>query len=253
MSNLRIFDLNQWDSQILEGTGYDTGWPYTNTQQRWKTKSCRLTGITSKYIRTAGSTALTANAFFIFFHNITASGTVTVKGSNNNWGTTPFSQAMTRTANLFVYVSPTLLTYDDFGFYVDDATNTDGYLELGRIWLGEYYQETAGYSPDIQETQEDPSAVMESTGGQVSILEREKFKTWLMPFDCIYNKTRYDTFINRVGTSKEFVIVKQPTGHQGTDFPTPENYSFYVSLTSHDEKLLAGTLYSAILKIKEER
>jgi hypothetical protein len=160
---------------------------------------------------------------------------------------------MTRGEDTLVYIPASPVTYDNYGIYIDDATNTAKYIKLGVIWLGQYWEPYGGYNESNIDPIIDPSIVLESQGGHVSIIEREKYKTWNLPFDCIYDKPRYDQMIDRVGTSKPLVILKQPKAHHGSDYPDPEINSYYVRIKAHNEAVVSGVYYRATLDMQVER
>ena len=255
MANLKVFDLNLWDSQSLEISTENPTWPKENTKTRWKTQTWRSTGITLEYVRTAGSSALQVYGVFVINGNVTASGTVTVKGSDDNWSSTPTSQVMTRSTDgtLYVYFPAAPITRDDWGIYIADATNPDGYISLGRVWIGAHYEEDVGYNPNVKQWTEHNTIELEASGGQVSLLEKPDFQKYTFPLDLIKNKTRYDTCISRVGKKREFFILRKPKGHIELDYPTPENYSYYVRMLKHDETPVAGTYHRAVWELQEER
>lgn len=255
MANLRVFDLNLWDSESLESSSENLTKPIENTQTRWKTQVWEATGCTTEYVRTTGASALQIYAIFVINGNITASGTVTLKGSDDNWNTTPTSESMTRSTDgtLYVYIPSTPITRDDWGVYIADATNPNGYISLGRVWMGVYYEETVGYNPNVKQWTEHNTIELEASGGQISILEKPDFQKFTFPFDLIKNKTRYDTCISRIGKKREFFILRKPKGYIDLDYPTPEDYSYYVRMLKHEEVSVASTYHRAVWELQEER
>lgn len=255
MPNLKAFDFNLWDAESLEMSSEETAWPKENTQDRWKTKTWRATGDTSEYVRTTGASALQIYGAFVINGNVTASGTVTLNGSSDNWDSINASLAMTRSTDgtMYVYLPSAPITRNDWGVYVADATNPDGYISLGRVWLGAYYEEDIGYNPNVKQWTEHNTIELEASGGQISLLEKPDFEKFTFPFDLIKNKTRYDTLISRVGKKKEFFIVRKPKGYIELDYPTPEDYSNYVRMLKHDEAPVAGTYHRAVWELQEER
>jgi hypothetical protein len=256
MSNIKVFDFSAWDSQSLESSSGEPAWPNGNTKTRWKTQVWKATGDTAEYVRTTGSSSLQINGVFVINGNVTSSGTVTLKGSDDNWVSTPTSEAMTRSTDgtMYVYFPPSPLNRDDWGIYVADPTNPDGYISLGRVWLGTYYyEEDVGYSPNVKQWTEHNTIELEASGGQVSLLEKPDFEKFTLPFDLIKNKTRYNTCISRIGKKKEFFILRKPKGYIDLDYPTPEDYSYYVRMLKHTESPVAGTYHQAVWELQEER
>ena len=258
-SNIKFYDLNYWDAETLEASSEATNWDKTKTQERWKTWSWRTTALTSQYIRITGGSSIASAGFFVFQTNITAGGTLYVKGSDDNWGTTPFSQAMTRYVdadtgfNLFVYIPPSPVNYDDFGFYADDAGNPDGYIELGRVWLGAYYEPDFGYSPQVKQDYIFHDGISQSGDGQKSVFEKTPNYVFEFPFDEIGDKDRFDLMFSRVGLSRELVILKKPKGYSALDYPDPQKNSYYISFTKKTIIPVAGGIFRAVLKAEEER
>lgn len=265
-SNIKFYDLNYWDVETLEASTEAVNWDKDKTKERWKTWSWRTTALTGQYIRTAGGSAIYSAGFFVFQTNITAGGTLYVKGSDDNWATTPFSQAMTRYVdadtgfNLFVYIPSSGVNYDDFGFYADDAGNPDGYIELGRIWFGAYFEPTFGYSPKVKQDYIHHDIVTNSGDGQKSVFEKTPHYVFEFPFDEIGNPTvgiqdklRLDLMLSRVGLSRELVILKKPKGYSGLDYPDSQKNSFYISFTKKTVIPVAGEIFRAVLKAEEER
>jgi hypothetical protein len=255
MANIKVFDLNLWDQENLESSTENPTWPKENTQTRWKTQVWKATGDTSEYVRTTGASALQIYGVFVINGNVTASGTVTLKGSDDNWSSTPTSETMTRSTDgaIYVYIPAAPITRDDWGVYIADATNPDGYISLGRVWLGAYYEESVGYSPNTKQWTEHNTIELEASGGQVSLLEKPDFQKFTFPFGLIKDKARYDICISRVGKKKEFFILRKPKGYIGLDYPTPKDYSHYVRMLKHDETPVAGTYHRAVWELQEER
>lgn len=255
MGNLRNYDYNEWDQWNLESSTEDPAWPVEYTQKRWRTQTWRSTGITSEYIRTTGASGIQIYGAIAINGNITSSGTVTLKGSDDNWSSTPTSETMTRSTDgkLYVYFSASPITRDDWGIYIADATNPAGYASLGRVWLGGFYEEDVGYNPNVKQPTLHNTIELESDGGQVSLLEKPDFQRFNFGFDLIKNKSRYNTMISRIGKGKEFFIVRKPKGYIGLDYPTPENYTYYVRMLKHEEASVAGTFHRAFWELQEER
>lgn len=255
MANIKLYDYNEWDYLTLESSSEETNYPDTYTQHRWRGRCWRATGCTSEYVRSAGASSIEISAAFVLNGNISASGTVTLKGSDDNWSSTPTSETMTRSTDgsLYVFIFSSPVTRDDWGVYVADATNTDGYISIGRVWLSSEYEPDLGLDPDSKFEDIDPSTELESTAGQVSRLERPQYKAGSWIFPCIKNKTRYDLLISRVKNGKEFFILKKPKGYVGNDYPDPEDNSYYIRIRKHSENPVAGNYWSANWNVQEER
>lgn len=90
-----------------------------------------------------------ASYIFIDNHNITAGATIQIQGNNTDvWGAPAFSENITHSSGLITHeFSAGVQTYNFWRLYINDAGNTDGYIEMGLIVLGHYVQ-FPGMSPD---------------------------------------------------------------------------------------------------------
>jgi hypothetical protein len=255
MSNIRFSYNNIWDGKTLSYSSQLSNYPAINTQQRWRTYPWRSTGVNIEYIRMEGYSALQANIFVVFNHNFqkNTNSNMRIKGSNDNWATTPLNQAMTKTDDLFIYISPTTLTYDDFGVYMYDVVgNPDGYMEVGRIWMGTYWEPTYGYNSTSIDTIIDPSVVSMSSGGQISTISRPQYKSWAMQFDCITDVAGFNSMISAVGTSNPLVFNQKPRGYVDS-YSNPESNTYYASIEQFDKQIIAGSNIKVNIKMREER
>lgn len=101
----------------------------------------------------------------IFNHNFTDSVTVTIQAnSSDSWTTPPVEETLT-ISDVMLYEFSSSETYRYWRLVIDDATNTDGYLEISKVYIGGYLQ-----MPYMSRDQEIPRAstsdVAESPGLQ---------------------------------------------------------------------------------------
>lgn len=160
---MRIISENYADSLTLTPSNVDASYPITNVQdQRLSVKFHSTT--TSVYI-TVNSTAVELEplAIAILGHNLTSSATILFQLSEFSDFSTVASQIMTwddeiilkfidessMPAELLTETGDELLTetgdelwqwfnYIYNRFYIDDPTNSDGYISIGRLWVGPY-------------------------------------------------------------------------------------------------------------------
>jgi len=160
---MRIISENYADSITLVPSNVDAAYPITNVQdQRLSTKFHSTT--TSVYI-TVNTASVESEplAIALLGHNLTSSATVVFQLSEFADFSTVASQIMTwnegiilkfidessMPAELLTETGVELLTetgdelwqwynYIYNRFYISDATNPDGYISLGRVWVGPY-------------------------------------------------------------------------------------------------------------------
>lgn len=111
--------------------------PLTNVQDQRLSTVFRSTACTSQTIilDLGATTATTIVA--LLGHNLSTSATVTVDAAaTNSWpGATVCSVTYNAGAMLTFYAST---GYRWWRLSINDASNADGYLQIGRVWLGTY-------------------------------------------------------------------------------------------------------------------
>jgi len=115
----------------------DINYPITNVQVQRLSTQYRSIGATSQSIIVDLGTAQKITAAGILGHNISTSATITVSAnSTDSW---PGATSQTLTGNegiILKYFAETEYRY--WRFDIDDSTNMDGYIAIGRLWLGDY-------------------------------------------------------------------------------------------------------------------
>ena len=149
--------------------------PYTETPQyEFDTafKDVRLTRVgrtlddTSQYIDFDLGSAKAVNYICVLAHNLTSSATVTIMAnSTQSWSTPPVSENLT-VADKIIYNFTATKTYRYWRLNISDSTNPDTYIEISKVYIGDYIQ-----LPYMAKNQKIPTAstsdVSESNGGQV--------------------------------------------------------------------------------------
>lgn len=164
---MRILWNNEIDKYTLLYNSEQSAYPIENVQDYQLAKKYRTSDITDEWVEIdagAGKT-ITPTSAGILNHNLTSGGTYKIQGNANDVWTDP-------TVNeTFVYNADMMLKYFTgsalrfWRYHFVDGSNPDGYLQIGRLFLGAYLQtDTAG--KDISILYEDNSKVDESPSGQ---------------------------------------------------------------------------------------
>jgi hypothetical protein len=162
---MRVAYVNLVDAADLTPLNEEPLFPVTNVQElplseRWKT-----TTTTAQVVIDLGS-ALDVSCFALAGHNATASATATLEGNaTDSWGAPSFSQAVTLADTTMLFLSATQ-TYRYWRLTITDGTNPDGYLQVGRIFLGEYLQ-FPGITPGARLPRVSTAAVQRAPSGVV--------------------------------------------------------------------------------------
>lgn len=105
----------------------------------------------------------------------------------------------------------------------DDTANADGYLQIGRLFIGGGLVPTYNYSYDAADGWEDPSTVERGDAGGEFAVVRPKLRTarfsldWLTPAEAEYVHEMH----RRVGTTGDVLYVPD-----ATDADTAQRYGF---------------------------
>ena len=118
----------------------DLLYPVANMQNQRLSKRWRSTSPTAQTIVVNLGSAQAVNTVAILGHNLSGSAAVTIEAhTSDSWGT-PALSAITLTYNagaILKYLT-TSQTFQYWRYIIDDPTNTDGYVEVGRPWLGTF-------------------------------------------------------------------------------------------------------------------
>jgi hypothetical protein len=138
---MRIAWNNVWDDFDILAASYDgVTFPAANTQDphlatRWRTSSPA-----SQYITLDNTSGEDVNFIAIAGHNLSNSATILFQANDtDSWGAPSVSETLTwNVGHIIKMISK--ISYNYYRFSIDDSTNPDGYIEIGRLWIGEYLQ-----------------------------------------------------------------------------------------------------------------
>ena len=160
-----------------------------------------------------GSTGEAYDMGAIAGHNISSTATIKIQGASSSaFGATDFDYAITgSTGDLFSKFSTQGSQY--VRILVNDASNTDGYIEIGRFMVGSRLELTRGFRDAFTETDTDTSEVMFSVTGQPFGVRGYRAREYDLDFprweDSI--KRNLDTMIDTVRNYKPVFTVLDET------------------------------------------
>ena len=120
---------------------------------------------------------------------------------------------------------------------VDCSDNPDGYVELGRCWIGHYIESKRGYNRNWGRKLKDASLVNKSDGGQISSIQRSRQNKWDHEFDMIDIYDDMQEMFEDRGYSLPIVILYKPLNTTDYTYSEPQNNCNYVRFTNHKWKL----------------
>ncbi len=156
-----------WDNKLLNATLARSTeaprYPVESLQDTRLSRVFRTADVSDEYVKI--ETEITASRLAILAHNLTSGATITLQGNNtDSWTTPAFSHTCTWKEDI-ILEKFTQATYSYWRLYIHDPANTDGYIELGGLFLGTYLQ-----LPNMSIDQEIPdvttSEASESATGQ---------------------------------------------------------------------------------------
>lgn len=192
---------------------------------------------------------------WIYHHNLSATSILRFQASNDDFFTIPLNVIMTPGSDMYVSIFEVLQQYRYIRFKIIDVDNSDGYIELGRCIVSDWFEPDKPFNPKNTLDPKDPSLITESEGGQVSSIRREKYRERSYEFDIVTASDReiFDTIFDTVGYHSPIVVLAKKPNNTTIEFEEPEKYSYYCALTRFKYKKVAGLLYGLKISIKDER
>lgn len=104
------------------------------------TRYGRTLGVDDEWLLFTYSTATDLDYIHISNHNITSGATVKLQGNaTDSWGSPTVDQTLNynSTYDYWYYNFSSTQSYQYWRLYIDDPTNTDGYIQIAYIYMGE--------------------------------------------------------------------------------------------------------------------
>ena len=213
---------------------------------------------TAEWIKINGS-AIIASGVFLVHTNAEIGASVYLQGSNDDFVTTSLSILMLRgrSGELYASVPAVNITYDDYRIWIENASNPDGYIEIGRVWVGVEIEPDIGTTNSENTTLKDESIVKQSENGQVSTIQRVKYEEFSRTINHVKEIGSTDradmaAFFSDRGLSKEFIVNFKPPDVSTLAYTDYEEHTYYVRFASYKPSLKKG-VYSIKMKMIEER
>lgn len=226
------YDNAWWNtSAVISSSSAEPSLPLSNIQERQKTTMLRFTGDTSEWIK-LNLTATAVDMAYLFGHNLTAAATVILEGNaSDSWGAPTYQQAMTRSTkyNQYVHIPASTQTFAWWRITFADASNPDGYIEIGVPWMGgKDFEPDGGFKLGSRPLLITNSILNISAGGQASAVRRPSINGFEFNFFATSQAQRlaWDEFREDVQNVKPFAFTQTPWDSQS--YVTPEDYSHYV-------------------------
>jgi len=153
----RVSYTNLVDSATVTGSTEVTNLEDDNIKDNFVAFPWRTTGDSDENIVIDLGSAQQVTVCGIFGHNFSSGATVHLEAHTaDSWGTPAYGPTtLTLVTDPLSDVLPKIVffldqTYRYWRIRVQDASNADGYLEIGRVWLGTYWTPTYNFSNGFQ-------------------------------------------------------------------------------------------------------
>ena len=231
MSHIRFMYDNLWDLGTISTTEV-ANFPATNTQHRWWQKTFRSTDIAGVYLTLSLSGAMTVQVAAIKYNNLTLTGTpadVKIFSDTDSAFSPPDPNDgglsfPTLSNNIMIYYfAPAGRSRQYWLFRIVDTINADSYIELGRIFLGPYFEPKRNYEPGGgRKGRIDPSVMTTGEEGHVSSILHTKLWTfdYSFPYVTAADLLSFTSMFEAMGLSRGFFITEDPA--------YPDSSTYYV-------------------------
>jgi len=271
-SNIRFCYDNLIDTASLTESSQVSTLPVENIQDprlrcKWKT-----TGDSSENVVADLGSAQAVNCIAILNHNISSSVTnLRIQGhTSDSWADPDVNINLldpVGDASYNAYNNKIIIWYSTssskryWRVLIEDASNPDGYIEIGRIFLGAYFEPSAGVEQGININKKDLSEVVKNMQG--TPYANLKDKVWGFNFNI--NNIQSDpagtddlqSFIDifdDIGNSKNIVISLDPDRGSGEDnrYSNLKRFSVYGLMTKDFESTdIASKKFSSSFTFEE--
>lgn len=173
---MRVVYNNLWDDFSIVASSENANYPASNTQDHRLSRYTRTTAVSNLTWDIDIQTATALDTFIIANHNITASATITLRASvNSDYSTTDLSVTIPHSADTMVKFFTAGASYRYWRLYINDPTNTDLYVKIGRVFIANYLQLTPASNVPFDDARETTSKVFFSQTNQVYGNEGENY------------------------------------------------------------------------------
>lgn len=199
---MRIGYFNRVDTAVVSATTAITNYPETKTQTERLSETFRSSTLSNLIIKVVLSSAQTVTMAGIAGHNLTSSATVVfsctysepilyseqtmvrfyssavyndnlITEAGDNLTTEAGDQLITGTSNT---------TIQTCYFEINDPTNPDGFIEIGRLWVGEYIDISPASLANFSIIKKNSDIVMHTKGRQKFAITKSNWRQFNLEF-----------------------------------------------------------------------
>ena len=212
MKRIRFLYDNLFDSSTITVSSEDTDWPKENLQDHRHTLFWQSTGVSDEWIKWDLGSAKDVKAFVLKYHNFTSGATVKIQAnSSDSWTSPPLDVTLSIVSGAMQKMWDTPQSYRWWRLYMDDDSNSDGYLRVGRIFCGLWKSPSVNFNWRRPWSQIFSATRRQASGGQ--IIARKKANTrkeWRYRFGflTLSDVAIFEDIGDKCGLHKPFFIVE---------------------------------------------
>ncbi len=221
---------NVADEAELTASSETSSLPASNVQDPRPTRVWRTSGAASESLVLDLGTARSVSMAALLEHNLTAEATVTLQAnSSDSWGSPPLEESLGWHSGLIVEFFEAA-EYRYWRLVIADGGNADGYVQIGRVWLGGYFQPARDFSKDFTVRRVDPSTVVYSDSGSKSVGERTPYRVVELNFPSTEEKAEFEQVVEAAGVGGDLIAALDPGNEVWSD--GQHDYTLYCHLES---------------------
>jgi len=166
---------------------------------------------TEEWLKNDLGSAQNIQAFIFKKHNLSSGATAKIQGhTSDSWSSPDVDVTLSLTSDITIYYWSSAKSKQWWRYYINDVANSSHYVETGRVFLGGYFSSSMNLRRDYRKQYNDPSDLMFSDGGQLSVNKKTKFKTMNLVFEYVSDTdlSTFDSIWDHLGKTKEFFFTR---------------------------------------------
>jgi len=229
MSNTRLlYDSDTWDAATITSSSEEGDLIDDNAVNDYVGRAWRTTGDSAEWIKFDLGAAATITEVSLAGLNLTSAATVTVEGhTSDSWASPDVQEVIAIATNADSVVFQRLTIFLTAGtskrwwrITLVDAANTDGYIEVGRIKGGAYYELNRNMDDNFKVSKADPSEGEPQPGTLSAFRSRTSFRRAALNFTLIdvTQRRKMEAVFDKVGNNTPLVVSLDPD-----DYPSEQS------------------------------
>lgn len=177
----RILWQNWHRNAVIYASSENENNPLAFLQNQLPTLVHKTTGVNSEWWKWDLGAARNVRYFIFWNHNFSRNASIRLQANSiDSWTSPAVDVSVDWMTERIVKIFETVNSYRWWRLVVQDSGNSNGYLQGGFAFLGEFF-ETSRYFSEVQITDIDPSILIESDEGQTSAIVKSKY--WIKKYD----------------------------------------------------------------------